>query len=254
MTTLTIMIAAVLMAGVVMAFRAFTAWGTSWGATSAECAQPMAGDRYLAGGPATRVAMTRAISIKRSPEMVWPWLAQLGRGAGWYSYDRLDNGGKKSAQHLVSWIPEPQLGDASPIGYLAYLEPGRELVWWAGGVKFLAATACMVIDLLLRPEAGGSRLIIRISADAAGPTAPLAMGFFQVIDTLMARRQLLGIKDRVEAYGVRTIDPEHPETGRRDQYQYYEVIYASGQWAGVPGKEEAAHWRQRALADKVIAE
>lgn len=254
MQPLTIIIAAVLMAGVVVAFRAFTSWGTCWGATPAECARPMAGDRYLAGGPATRLAMTRAISINQPPQVVWPWLAQLGRGAGWYSYDRLDNGGLLSARHLVSWIPAPQLGDASPIGYLAYLEPGRELVWWAGGAKAWGATFSMVIDFLVRPEDGGSRLIIRISGGAAGPAAPLALGFFEVIDSIMARRQLLGIKERVEAYGTRSADPEHPEDGRRAQYQYYEVIYASGQSAGVPGKEGASHWRQKARADKVLAE
>jgi hypothetical protein len=253
MLPLTIIIAAFLMVGTVYFFKVFTSWGTRWGATPAECARPMAGDPYLSDGPATRLAMTRAVSIQRPPQMVWPWLAQLGRGAGWYSYDRLDNGGKESARHLVSWIPAPQLGDASPIGYLAYLEPGRELVWWAGGEKFLGATARLVIDLLLLPEGGGSRLIIRISADATGPSAPLALGLFQLIDTLMARRQLLGIKERVEAYGVRLADPNRPENGRRDQYQYYEVIYASGQSAGVPGQEGASHWRQRALAEKVMA-
>jgi hypothetical protein len=96
----------------------------------------MTGDAYLAGGPAVRAIMTRAISLRKPPEVVWPWLAQIGRGAGWYSYDLLDNGGKTSARHLVSWIPEPQPGDATVIGYLRYLEPGRELVWWAGGNNF----------------------------------------------------------------------------------------------------------------------
>jgi hypothetical protein len=254
MTPLTITIFAALLLGIVFCFRVFTAWGARWGATEAECAAPMTGDPYLDGGPAARIVMTRAISINQPPEAVWPWLAQLGRGAGFYSVDRLDNGGKTSACHLVSWIPEPQLGDAAAIGYLRHLDPGRELAWWLGGLQAWGARFRMVNDLLVTPGDGGSRLVIRISADAAGPLARLAIAFFEMIDTIMARRQLLGIKERVEAYGVRTADPKRPENGRGDQYQYYEVIYASGKTAGVPGREKAAFWRQMALQDKVLVE
>jgi hypothetical protein len=245
-------IVAALILGIVIFFKLFTSWGTRWGATPEECVRPMTGDAYLVGGPAVRVAMTRAISINQPPEVVWPWLAQMGRGAGWYSYDRLDNRGKVSARHVVSWIPEPQPGDATAIGYLRHLEPGRELVWWANRVKFLGAIARMVVDILLTLQDGGSRLIIRISADAAGASARLAMGVFQVIDTIMARRQLLGLKERGEAYGARPVDPDHPENGLPDQYQSYVIIYASGQMAGSHGQEEISRWRQMAMEDKVI--
>jgi hypothetical protein len=33
--------------------------------------------------------MTRAISIDAAPEVVWGWLAQMGRGAGWRRMSRL---------------------------------------------------------------------------------------------------------------------------------------------------------------------
>jgi hypothetical protein len=249
-----IIIAAVLMLGMLFGFKLFTSWGRRWGATPEEGARQMTGDACLVGDPAARVAMTRAISIQKPPEVVWPWLAQLGRGAGWYSYDRLDNGGKASARHLVSWIPEPQLGDATAIGYLRHLEPVRELVWWVEGEQFLGAGARMVFDLLLSPENGGSRLVTRISADGAGPTARLAMGVFQVIDTIMARRQLLGIKERVETYGDRTVDPDQPENGRPDQYQSFVIIYASGKIAGASGQEKISRWRQLAIADKILVD
>ena len=78
----------------VLCFRVFCAWGRGWGASPEECAGVMTGDAYLAGGPSARVVMTRAVSITATPVMVWPWMAQLGRGAGWYSYEYLDNGGK----------------------------------------------------------------------------------------------------------------------------------------------------------------
>lgn len=212
----------------------------------------MTGDSYLDGGPANRISMTRAVSINKPPEVVWPWLAQLGRGAGWYSIERLDNGGKTSARHIVSWIPEPQPGDASAIGYLRYLEHGRELVWWLSGEPFWESKTRMVVDIRVTPKDGESRLVIRISADAAGITARLVIWIFQFIDSIMARRQLLGITERVELYGARSTNPEQPETGLRNQYQLYEAIYASGEIVGVRGKEKASYWRRTAIEDGVI--
>ena len=112
-------------------------WGTRWGSTPEERARAMPGDEYLRGGPCVRLAMTRAITIKAPPERVWPWIAQLGRGAGWYSVDWLDNGRKTSAWHLVSWVPEPSLGDATAIGYLRHIDVGRSVAWWLGDGRFI---------------------------------------------------------------------------------------------------------------------
>ena len=210
------------------------------------------GDSHLEGEPAARVAMTRAVSLAAPPDEVWPWLAQLGRGAGWYSYDRLDNGSQDSARHLVSWVPPPQLGDATAIGYLRHLDTGRALTWWLPGERLLGHTLRMVFDVHLAPEGDGSRLIARVSGDVTGSWGrPMTLGF-KVIDSIMARRQLLGLKKCVEAYGTRSHDPERPETGTHDQFQLYEVIYASGEGAGVPGREKASQWREAAIADGVL--
>ena len=243
---------AVLLSLLVVGFGFFLRWGTRWGSSPEERTQEMPGDAYLDGGPPVRASMTRAVSIHAQPDTVWPWLTQLGRGAGWYSIEWLDNGGKASARHIVSWIPEPQLGDSSPIGYLRHIEHGQALVWWVKGLRFLGAMSRLIVDMKLTAEGEGSRLVIRMSADASGPTARMALLAFQFIDTIMARRQLLGIKDRVERYGARLSNPEEPETDAKDQYQLYEVIYASGERAGVPGKEQAANWRQTAIEDGLI--
>ena len=213
----------------------------------------MPGDAWLEGGPAARVAMTRAITIEAFPDKVWPWLEQMGRGAGWYSFDLLDNGGKVSARHIVSWVPEPRIGDASPIGYLRHIEPGRSLAWWVRGTSFLGAYIRLVVDIRLTPEGEGSRLVTRMSADASGAMARPALLVFGFIDSIMACRQLFGIRDRVERCGARTSNPAKPETGARDQYQLYEVNYASGEIAGVRGKELAAKWRRTAIEDGVLS-
>lgn len=241
----------VLVLGLTGAFLLLT-WGTRWGSTPAERAQRMPGDEWLEGGPRAVVAMTRAVSIGAPPERVWPWIAQLGRGAGWYSIDALDNGRRVSAWHIVSWIPAPRLGDASAIGYVRHIETSRALAWWTGGGHFGGAQVRLVTCWRLEAAGEGTRLISRMSADAAGATAQLALFIFRVLDSIMARRQLLGIRDRVEYWESERAAPRYPETGARDQYQYYEVLYAAGGSAGVAGTEQAARWRQSALEDGIL--
>ena len=247
-----IAIPALLIAVVVVA-AGLTLWSGRWGATDEECSMPMAGDEYLAGGPSAKAVMTRSVTIEAPPETVWPWLAQLGRGAGWYSYDLLDNGSKASACHIVSWVPPPQEGDASPIGYLRHIVPGSELTWWTPGLQFAGSFARLVFDIRLRPDGRRSRLTIRMSADAIEGAPWVAITVFRMIDGIMARRELLGIKERVERHGARDANPESPETGARDQYQHWEVVYASGERAGTPGKEQADRWRRAAVEAGLLA-
>jgi hypothetical protein len=197
--------------------------------------------------------MTRAVSIGASPERVWPWISQLGRGAGWYSIDWLDNGRKVSAWHIVSWIPEPRLGDATAIGYLRHIDTGRSVAWWTDDSRIPSGRVRLVTCFDLGAEGQGTRLISRMSADATGPMAHLALLTFRAIDSIMARRQLIGIRDRVEYCEEGPASPRDPETGDRDQYQLYEILYASGDRAGVAGKEEGAKWRQSAIRDGVVA-
>ena len=225
----------------------------SWGATADEVAVALPGDEWLDDGPPTRACMTRATWIEAPAERAWPWIAQMGRGAGWYSYDRLDNGGRPSARHIVGWIPEPQLGDAAVIGYLRHLVPGCELAWWIGGTRFLGAWFRGIMFYRVTGAGERCRLLVRIQSDIGGPLAPLACWLFRSIDGFMARRQLIGLKQRVERHGDRRQEGERPETGDRDQYQLYQVIYASGGEAGARGRRDAVAWRRSAVDDGVIA-
>lgn len=254
-----LILAAVLLALGLVGGSALLPWGARWGSTPEERARRMPGDEYLEAGPpkggrVARVAMTRAISIDAPPERVWPWIAQLGRGAGWYSIDWLDNGRRVSARHIVSWIPGPRLGDASAIGYVRHIDAGRGLAWWVDGAPFLGARTRLATSYRLDSAGEGTRLIGRYSADAVGPTARIALWAFRVVDSIMARRQLLGIRERSESNEADRASPVDPETGARDQYQLYEVLYAGGGSAGVPGKEHGARWRRSAVADGVLQE
>jgi hypothetical protein len=60
-----------------------------WGATDDEIAAALPGDDLLAGADLTA---TRAITVDRRPDDVWPWIAQLGQGRSRLSsYDVLEN-------------------------------------------------------------------------------------------------------------------------------------------------------------------
>ena len=68
------------------------------GATEEEVSGDYPGEELVPGG---RRHSTMAITIDAPPSAIWPWLAQMGcNRAGWYSWDRLDNGGHPSATVL----------------------------------------------------------------------------------------------------------------------------------------------------------
>jgi hypothetical protein len=96
-----------------VAFLAYRRWHLRWGATEAEIAGPMPGDERLPGASFTA---TRAITMRARPEHVWPWLVQIGfNRAGWYSYDLLDNLGRRSADRVIPELQAISIGDWIPM-------------------------------------------------------------------------------------------------------------------------------------------
>jgi proline iminopeptidase len=69
-----------------------------WGATDGEIREEYPGSGLVPGGER---GATLATTIEAPPERVWPWLVQMGCDrAGWYSWDRLDNAGRPSAETI----------------------------------------------------------------------------------------------------------------------------------------------------------
>ena len=103
-----------------------------WGATDGEVRSPYPGAELIPGG--TRSA-TMAVTIDAPPSHVWPWLVQMGVDrAGWYSWDRLDDFGRRSAERIHPEWQQVSVGDrlvARPDGSewweVAALEPERFL-------------------------------------------------------------------------------------------------------------------------------
>jgi hypothetical protein len=82
---------------------------TRWGATDEEVARPYPGAEVV---PEGRRSPTMAVTIDATPEQVWPWLVQMGwdRG-GWYSWDLLDNAGRRSATEVHAEWQNLAVGD-----------------------------------------------------------------------------------------------------------------------------------------------
>jgi hypothetical protein len=115
-----------------------------WGATDEEVGDRFPGAEFIGGG--IRSA-TMAVTIDAPPSQVWPWLVQMGADrAGWYSWDRLDNFGRRSADRIHPEWQAISLGDR-----LAATPDGSQ--WWEvavlGPERFLGVR--MSLDLRGRP-------------------------------------------------------------------------------------------------------
>jgi len=81
-------------------------------ATSDECARTLAGDDLI---PQPVGSVNHAITIRRPPHDVWPWLAQRGSDrAGWYAYDFIDNGSHRSAERILPDYQNVRVGSVFP--------------------------------------------------------------------------------------------------------------------------------------------
>jgi hypothetical protein len=174
-------------------------WHLTWGATAVEVDRPMPGDDLV---PDAQLAATRAITIAAPPDAVWPWLVQMGgytRG-GWYSYDRIDNAGRPSADTIVPELQDLAVGDVLPTapdgtGFeVVAIDPPRSLV---AVIDHPQATTSWA--MALEPTDAGSRLVFRLRLRAA----PTIVGWLYRVamdagDFVMMRRQLLTIRDRAQ--------------------------------------------------------
>jgi proline iminopeptidase len=94
-----------------------------WGATEDELHSDYPGADVVENGVR---AATMAVTIDAPPSEVWPWLMQMGYDhAGWYSWDRLDNGGRPSATRSHPEWQQLRTGD-----YLKAWSPGGPLDAW----------------------------------------------------------------------------------------------------------------------------
>jgi hypothetical protein len=126
---------------------------------------------------------------------------QIGSGrAGWYAFDRIDNGGMPSAQRVVPELQQLQVGDLIPMlvgkqvgPRVRELEPSRRMLWvtedelsWKWLVEPIDEQTTRLLNRIrgTYPPLLSRRMLYAIVASTG--------------DILMNRRQLRGIRARAE--------------------------------------------------------
>ncbi|MCM6778495.1 hypothetical protein NDR87_33920 [Nocardia sp. CDC159] len=162
--------------------RGRTLPGQVWGARPAELDLELPCD---ADFPDAATVCDRALSIAAPPELVYAWLCQLRVAP--YSYDLLDNFGRRSPRRRCPELTELAVGQRFMGQFrLTSFAPAQHITLHA---------SIVAVTYAVRAEAGGTRLHVR--ARFPGPPALLAPLVFG--DFLMMRKQLRTLKELAES-------------------------------------------------------
>ncbi|MCW3032944.1 MAG: hypothetical protein QOK19_884 [Solirubrobacteraceae bacterium] len=172
----------------------------TWGSTEAEREQPFPCDELL---PDATWTLFRAVDAAAPAGAVFRWLCQLRVAP--YSYDRLDNWGRRSPQALTPGLERLEVGQrVMTIFRLAAFEPGESITVVSRGRVFgEVAVTYRVRDV----APGRSRLIAKVLV-VPSRRAPWSLPMRLLLapgDLVMMRRQLLNLAElasRGQAPGV----------------------------------------------------
>jgi hypothetical protein len=175
-------------------------------ATNDEAQDTLPGDDLI---PDAGMTSTRAITIRRAPDAVWPWIAQLGQTrGGFYSYDWLENLAGchiRNAERIVPEWQQPHVGDDVQLApdvplTVALLDAGRALVLQGGmpgGAAPPPLTFTWAFSLRETPD-GATRLLVRERYGYGRWWARCVATPTGLISSVMSRKMLFGIRDRAE--------------------------------------------------------
>ena len=154
--------------------------GDAWGTTAAERAARLPCDDLLPGA----LRVDRAVGVDAPGAVLFRRLCHLRVAP--YSYDLLDNLGRRSPRALTPGLEE--------------LAPGQRFMRlfglhsYADGEHITLRAPRVAVTYAVRPAGAGSRLHARVLFDGPRLIArPLALG-----DLVMMRKQLLTLRDRAE--------------------------------------------------------
>ena len=171
----------------------------NWGSSPDEIGGAVVGDELL---PDARLVATRSITLAAPPAEVFPWLRQMGFGrAGWYSYDLLDNLGRRSALTIHPEWQHVSTGDAVPAGPMSFeaavVDPPRAFVIRVPE-RGPRSRIRFVLAYELRDLGESTRLVTRVRARVDLPLGRLVERLILGPgDGVMLRRQLLGLARRL---------------------------------------------------------
>lgn len=163
---------------------------------------PMNGD-HICSDP--QFIATRAITIAAPPAQVFPWIRQMGFGkAGWYSYDIIDNLGRRSAKTINPQWQEVNSGDVIPGGLIDFhadlVNAPHTLVMSLRAQGRIAKRICFSLAYELHDHPAGTRLVTRVRARINLPLGGLLARYvLGPGDGFMLRKQLRNIAQRGES-------------------------------------------------------
>jgi hypothetical protein len=161
--------------------------GDRWGVTDSEISRRYPCDEFVVS-PALQA--WRGVHVEVPAEAVWPWVAQVRLAP--YSYDWIDNLGRRSPRELVG-LPEPHVGErfttagGREVGRIVSVDPGKQLTGTIMGA---------FMSYVLVPQEHDTRLLLKVVMQT---TRWAALGL-SVGDLIMARRQLRNLKQLAERH------------------------------------------------------
>jgi hypothetical protein len=140
--------------------------------------------------------MTRAIGVSATVDVTWRWLCQIAVAP--YSYDWIDNRGRRSPRELTPGADRLELGQTMAVVFrLVSVENGHD--WTAvtdrRGERLFGPVA---LTYAAEPDPSGSRIVCRLAAAAGSPFRRVRATALAWGDLVMMRKQLRTLKELAE--------------------------------------------------------
>lgn len=163
--------------------------GDRWGVTLAETQRRYPCDDVM---PDPVLQAWRGVTVRASPERLWPWVAQIRLAP--YSYDWIDNLGRRSPRRLCG-LPDPLVGGPFTAAFGG--RPYGRIVAVSVGEHLTGRIMGSAMSYVLVPDGSTTRLLLKVVSRWPRASAPpLSLG-----DLVMARRQLLNFARLAERAG-----------------------------------------------------
>lgn len=172
-----------------------------WGTTPEERRRHYPCDDVV---PDAGLTLFRAVSVDAPPAVVFRWLCQLKVAP--YSYDLVDNWGRRSPRHLTPEVEQLVVGERVMVFTLASFTTDEQLTLVVKGHRVFGDLA---MSYVIHPEGPDQ---VRLIGKVAAMPAPGLLGavMWRVLpagDLVMMRRQLLNLKGLAEATSATDLAP-----------------------------------------------
>lgn len=163
----------------------------TWGSTAEERAAPYPCDG-LVDGPHT--VLFRAVDVAAPPDLVFRWVCQMRVAP--YSYDLLDNLGRRSPRELTPGLDQLEVGQQFMIFRLVSFEPGRSITLDSNTMMFGRVVCTYRIVPI---DVDSCRLVVKLVVGTPRhPFGSLRQRLLAAGDLVMMRKQLFTFKALAE--------------------------------------------------------